>query len=270
MFRVVIYLFALYAVTHFCESKTDGFALSKLSTHLLDKDSLPLDESLFAGRFYYLGKGGQNYVFLSEDGRVVLKFLRSSRLHTLHFFYHLFPLEFLKRKISLQEENLSKTLESYTLAYQLLKKETGLLGLHFSCNTLLSSPIKLVDKLGITHTLNPNLYPFIVQERALLVKEKITQLMENKEEEAARRALNNLFALVKMRMEKGIEDKDPNLSKNFGFIGSEPIQIDGGCFSLTSSPSLEKIRQSKEDLQHWINQYYPSLSNDLAKAYETL
>lgn len=273
MLRILAYLLtllALYLVAQFCERETEGFTLSKLSTHLLDKDSPSLDESYLRQRFHYLAKGGQNYVFLSEDGRFVLKFLRSSRLHTLHFFYSLFPLKFLEEKISLQEKSLEQTLKSYELAYQLLKKETGLLSLHFSRNTPLLSPLKIVDKLGIEHTLDPNLYPFILQERAILVKDKIQQLMESNDEEGARRALHSLFALLKTRMAKGMEDRDPNLSKNFGFLGDTPIQIDGGCFSLTSSPSLEKIQESTEDLHHWINRYYPNLSNDFIKAYETL
>ena len=76
------------------------------------------------------------------------------------------------------------------------------------------------------------------------------------------------LTLIQKRIDKGIEDKDPNLSKNFGFCQNHPIQIDAGRFSLSEAPSMQKFVASKEDLQHWINAHHPALSEDFHALYE--
>jgi len=264
--RFLLLLIAFYATSQFCQKQTDGFACAKVSTLLLEN---PLSDVFELSHSYrYLGKGGQSYIFVSEDDRYVLKLFRSSRLNTLQLLYKFLPLNSFKAKIAAQENFIRQTLLSYSIAYQHLKEETGLIGVHLDRSSPLSTPLKIIDKLGIAHTLDPNQYPFVIQEKAILVKEKIEQLMHSGDLSSARLALSNLFALIQSRQEKGIEDGDPNLCKNFGFCADRPIQIDGGRFSLIKLPSNSKLGNSKEDLQHWINSRYPELSEDFNRAYE--
>lgn len=255
--KLLLFFLTLVLLQRFCETQTDGFALAKVATHLLDEPSVVME--LPATTYRYLGKGGQSYVFVSEDGSSVLKLFRSSRLNNLKLFYSVFPIKVLQKKIGIQEELLKQTLKSYSIADQYLKNETGLIGVHLDHSTNLNSPLKIVDKLGIAHTLNPNDYPFVIQEKAILVKEKIAQLMEAGKLQEARSAIAHLFAMIEARKEKGIADGDPNLIKNFGFCGDRPIQIDGGRFSLLPLPPNDKFNQSKEELQNWIHQHYPEL-----------
>lgn len=253
--RFLLFVVALYATSQFCHKATDGFAMAKVSTFLLDE---PIESvELPATTYKYLGKGGQSYIFESEDGRTVLKLFRSSRLNTLKLIHKVFPM--MEAKIGAQEELLKQTLKSYLIAEKYLKEETGLIGIHLTQKSNLTKPLILVDRMGIVHTLNPNDYPFVVQEKAILVKEKIAQLMESGKLLEARNALAHLFALIETRQEKGIHDGDPNLMKNFGFCGDRPIQIDGGRFSLLPLPPNDKFNQSKEELQNWIHQHYPEL-----------
>ncbi len=253
--RFLFFLVALYAASHFCQKATDGFAMAKVSTFLLDEATPSVE--LPATTYRYLGKGGQSYIFESEDGRHVLKLFRGSRLNTLKLIHKVFPM--METKIGVQEERMRQTLKSYLIAEKYLKAETGIIGIHLGQNSNFDTPLTLVDKLGINHTLNPNDYPFVIQERAILVKEKITQLMESGKLLSARNALAHLYALIETRQEKGIHDGDPNLMKNFGFCGDRPIQIDGGRFSLLPLPPNDKFNQSKEELQNWIHQHYPEL-----------
>lgn len=245
--KAVLFLVVFYAAAHFCQKETDGFALSKISTELLDGNTpCTYPEQ----PFLYLGKGGQSYVFASEDGRYILKLFRSSRLNTLKFF-----LPWQKSKIQRLENELQSTLQSYLIAFNFLKEETGLVAVHLDRGP--HAPLRIVDKLGIVHTLEK--CPFIVQDRAVLVQDKISQWMEAGEVEKANRALVNLDQLVQHRIDLGIFDADPNLVKNFGFCGDRPIQIDGGRFSLSPLPCNTKLESSKQQLQNWIMEHYPEL-----------
>lgn len=236
--RFIFLMLAFFALAPFCQKQTDGFAVGKVSTLLLDGSGSETD--IPAQTFRYLGKGGQSYVFVSEDNRYILKLFRSSRLNTLKFF-----LPFKKTKIELLENNLRETLQSYLIADTYLKEETGLVAVHL--NHTPHTPLQIIDKLGIVHTLNN--CPFVIQERAILVKEKIAG-----EPEKAKAVLANLEALIQHRIDLGIYDGDPNLIKNFGFCGDRPIQIDGGRFSLSPLPENSKLESSKKELINWIEE----------------
>jgi hypothetical protein len=248
-------------LSYFAQKQTDRFTFSKISTLLLEEKKAEFDSSLLSQPFSYLGKGGQSYVFVSQDKKFVLKCFRSSRLKVLRF---LSPISSsYNQKKQKMEEELKKTLESYALAYAKIPEETGLVAIHLDDHSSISSSLKIIDKLGICHTMDPNLIPFVIQKKALLVKEKIAL-----DPNGAYRYLASLFSLLKTRIEKGIEDGDPNLAKNFGFVGEKAVQIDCGRFFLSQEPSNDRIGKSKEDFQHWINAHFPELSEDLHTLYE--
>ncbi|MBS0630158.1 MAG: hypothetical protein JSS30_08075 [Verrucomicrobia bacterium] len=248
--KCILFLIAFYALAQFCQKQTDGFAVGKVSTLLLEGNGE--ETAIPSQSYHYLGKGGQAYVFISEDDQTVLKLFRSSRLNTLKFFC-----PFLKAKIDSLENNLKQTFQSYQIANTYLKNETGLIAVHFDHRP--HQPLKIVDRLGIMHTLQD--CPFVIQERAILVKEKIAQLMEAGEAEKAKESLANLRELVHHRIRLGIGDGDPNLIKNFGFCGDRPIQIDGGRFSLTPV-STGKFESSRQELKNWLNEHYPGVFDE--------
>lgn len=269
IFKTTVFACGLYATSWFCHMQTDGFALNKLSTFLVEEPSDPMDESPLTQRYLYHAKGGQSYVFISEDGQYVLKFLRGSRLNTLYFLNSLFPSKRMETKITQCEEKLDETIKSYQLAFIHLKEETGLVGLHVSSDSLATKKIKIVDKLKIEHTIRLCKYPFIVQKRALTVQEKIDDLMKKGDHQGAKKAINELISLIRMRREKGISDQDPNLCKNFGFIGTTAVQVDGGRFSKLGCDAETKLLQSKRDLGHWLKTYYPELAPYLDQTFQT-
>ncbi len=266
--RLLCITFVAWSLSVFALKKTDGFTLTKLGTVFIENREEPFDETLIQQPFTYLGKGGQSYVFLSEDGSMVIKFLRGSKRSQIDLRSPFLSAEKKKRKILETEEKMRQTLRSYAIAGNLFKEESGILATHLSSSQAIATPITLIDRSNIKHFMDPNRYPFIIQKRATLVKQTIAQLMERGETAAAKIALRSLFSLLKLRMERGIEDGDPNLAKNFGFLDLKPIQIDGGSFQLELTHSLSSIQNSQEDLQHWINKSYPELSDDFRNAYE--
>ena len=240
MKRCVLLLLALFAIGKFCHKQTDGFTLAKISQTLLEKGGSEVDPNLLQTPYRYLTKGGQSYVFASDDGRYILKFFRNSRLANLQLLQHLLPLSSIKKKIQMQEKELFETLQSFAIAQKHLKEETGLIATHLDGQIPLSAPLTIIDKLGIAHKMDANRYPFIIQERVTLVKDRIDELMHAGQVEQAHVAIASLFALVQKRIEKKIEDQDPNLSKNFGFCQNHAIQIDAGRFSFSDAPKRER------------------------------
>jgi len=243
------------------EKITDGFALSKLAHRFLEESDPLFDETPLEQRFFYLAKGGQSYVFASEDGRYVLKFFRASKLHNLELFARVSSSA--GPKIEREKKRLDKIYRSYQIANEQLQEETGLIGIHLSPSSLATRKLKIIDKLGIEHTIGARCTPFVLQKRGILLKEKLTQLAKEGKIETAKHAINQTFALVKRCKDLGIRDQDPNLAKNFGFVGDMAIELDGGSFSASGAFAIEKLRQSKDDLKSLA----PDLSVHLEDAY---
>ncbi len=145
--------------------------------------------------------------------------------------------------------------ESYRLAFEELREETGLIALHMEK----TAPIEaiLVDKLHIAHRVNLGELGFLVQKRATLVFPMLTALMEQGNIAGAKQAVKHLRQLLENRKAKGISDCDSNVSKNFGFADGQPIQIDVGRFSKAAGEAGFK----GEELTQWIRTHYPVLEN---------
>lgn len=255
MKKLLLFIALFIFLSKFCEKQTDSFQIFKLSTCLLEGEAKPLESPLLNQKYAYLCKGGQSFVFLSEDGRYVLKLFRSPRLNTLETF---FP--FFKEKIQKQRDLLKEALLSCQIAERDLKKECALVVTHLT-HTPVKGSLTLIDKLGIEHKIDPNLYPFFIQERAITVKERVSQLMEKKDIQGVKLALGQLLSLIQLRENKGVQDRDPNLSKNFGFVNDRPVQIDIGRFSLEGGCE-EKQHSSWTELQNWMHKNYPELIHE--------
>ncbi|MDN3506477.1 MAG: hypothetical protein P0S96_04535 [Simkaniaceae bacterium] len=257
--RYILIALLCLLLCQFAQKKTDRFTLSKVATQLLEAPCSEVDERLLDQSFTYLGKGGQSYVFASDDGQYVLKVFRSSRLKILQLLSH-FSSHFSVKKEKLEEE-MRQTLESYQLAFEELKEETALVAVHLDRHEELHGTLSIIDNLKIRHTMDPNLIPFVIQRRATLVKEKM-------KENPSKTHFESLLTLLRAKKEAGIEDSDPNLSKNFGFIGDRAVQIDPGRFTRTGSLNLDRLKESKDDFQHFLNAHHPELSNDFNTLFE--
>src|SRR5689334_17813265 len=111
-------LLACYLLKKFCYSKTDGFALYKICSSLRycpewEAASPTFDDSeeiaaILEQPFYYFAKGAQSYVFVSKDGKTVIKFFR---------IYHLQP------PLLLKAVALPLPLQSYQIQKMINKRQ---------------------------------------------------------------------------------------------------------------------------------------------------
>ncbi len=249
--KLLLVLGIFLAVNRFCYVKTDGFALYKIVSPFafnphweVPSQSTDGLQEIFDQPFHYLARGAQSYVFLSEDGRTVIKFFR---------LYHLRPplwMTALTLPLTLQPfrmgkmlekwQELDKNFQSYRIACEDLKEETGLLYLHLNKTSHLKKTLTLYDKIGVVHHIDLDQMEFLVQKRADLVYPTIDALVKTEGADAAKEAITSLLNLLYQRSQKGIFDKDPDICTNFGFIGKTPVQIDIGRFRRQAAPKNPK------------------------------
>jgi hypothetical protein len=286
LFKASIKIFGLILVAvllkKFCTSKTDGFALYKICSSLSycpewDANPSSFQEdpdivNIFDQPFQYLAKGAQSYVFASSDGKTVIKFFRIYHLTPPLWLTALsLPLPWQPYKVGKMLEKrreLDKDFQSYKIAFQELKEETGLLYLHLNKTDHLKKRLTIYDKIGIAHKLDLDQMEFLVQKRATLVFPSIHQLVKTEGMDGAKEAISALVKLLARRCEKGIADKDPDLNTNFGFLHKIPVQIDIGRFRREkeheySKEDRDEIIRITDHFRQWLDQNYPPLSEHL-------
>lgn len=272
--KLFLILGGFFGIERLCHRATDGFALINVyappGDHERWKTEAPLPEGLCDQPFHYLNSGSQSYVFISEDGKTVLKLFKFQHMRTppmLNFFPSKGKLG---KKRAKKRKVLEQTLDSLTLAYKEMRKETALLYLHLAKTNHLKQTITLIDKIGRTHTLDLDSVEFLLQKRGTLAYDAINEWMAKGKKETAEKGLHALFTLAKERCKKGIFDKDPDFSTNFGFIGEKPFQIDFGRLSYSEKEKnpevygLELIRITRA-FETWIAENHPDLLDSFKK-----
>lgn len=238
VFNLLLFIGCFLALERFCHKQTRGFSIS----NIFSLDEKPCTASLFSRdiekilsqRFYFLDSGLECYAFLSEDGNWVLKTFKQHHAKTGRFFSYLPLPAFLQRNMREKETRLNNSFKSLKVAYNDLKEETALLYLHLGKSSDLNRSVTLVDKLGIVHTVPLDSLDFFLQKRADLLIPTLGKLMQEGRVEEAKASISSLLELILVRCKKGIGDRDPTLTKNFGFIGTQAVVIDVGSFSKNS------------------------------------
>lgn len=265
---------AIFGTYRFCHKQTAGFTCEKIRSDLsydsrwevaTPPEELGSIRAALKQPFTYLGKGAQSYVFASEDGHYVLKFFRVAHISTPLWMRHL---PFNKEKVAVREAKRAKDFESYKLAYEHLKEETGLLYIHLNKTTSLLPRTTLVDKIGIAHTIELDEMEFLLQKRARPFYPFLEEKMGNNDKEAVKVGLKSLLQVLHTRRACGLADKDPDLETNFGFLQEKPIQFDIGRFQRGGLEKRgENLRNEviriTDDLKHWLEARDPSLASYL-------
>ncbi len=276
------------------ERKTRGFWVQRIQADdlmSLKEKPCPLTPEVqekLEQPYIFLGAGSECFAFLSQDGTTVIKFFKLDRFRPVYLHrglfcedyssfagtvaQHTFPVEalpswaahLLKRLWGIREYRLQRTFESIQLAYGDLKEETGLLYLHLQPQGKFK-PLILFDACGIAHNIDLNTTRFVLQKRATSIEEHFSSLSE----EEGKQSLDSLLALLFKRCMKGIHDRDI-VPRNFGFLGTEAIEIDTGSFSF--NPHMkeawlyrQELFYSTLDLKLWLEKTHPSLATYLVE-----
>ena len=276
--KLAFVVWVFFRVSEFCEIKTDKFRLSRIfSTLQYDArwETAPLTETqskevdtILSQKYTYLNSGGQCYVFLSEDGKSVIKFFKHHR-RTLPAWIKALPLPAqlaVKREKRLQtkEGKLLRDFASYKLSFERLQQETGVIFIHLNKTSHLKKQLTIVDKLNIEHRISLDDVEFVLQKKAELVYPHIKALVKQNDQEGAQNAIRSIVDLIITRCQKGVFDEDPRIHRNFGFIEGNALIIDVG--RLINDPERKKPEVYVKDLRKitarfkaWLLEKHPTL-----------
>ncbi|MFA5250611.1 MAG: hypothetical protein WC371_04325 [Parachlamydiales bacterium] len=240
-------LLAVLLLLGFLEVKNEGFRSSKIYFRSPDGDySNHLEglEKIFKQPFSYLGKGRQAFVFLSADGKYVVKFFN------FHHFYYPGQISypFLKDKTG----RLKLTFSSYGLAFDRLREETGLLGLHLRQDGRFQKKLQVKGPLGQSFVIDLGRTYFVVQKKVEPLKSCFFRLKGQGQLEAG---IEAFLQTVLTRLQKGIVDQDLDGVKNYGFLDGRAVNFDAGRFSfqeLSQEALAKELGRSSRKLLRWL------------------
>lgn len=198
--------------------------------------------------FTYFSQGNQCTVFLSQDGKTVLKLFRYKT--TLFPFLHRLKNCFKKKAKKPFQIKMEKTFNAAHLGCNEGKEFTQ--GLYCHLNITQGTPLFL--KLG-NKKLAFDQTRFVLQKRVEGFKETLLAARENPEE--MHKLLDSFAALLLARFQKNIRNSDPNIGPNFGFLESQAIEMDFGNY--------QKIEPNPEAQKAELSSYLNRLETALAK-----
>ena len=276
-------------VERFCHKQTRGFNLLKIASEspkaeISEIDTWPFErkqalEASLNQRFFFLDSGGQSYAFLSQDGKTIIKFFKQHHLRNWKRLNALpLPKVLHKWKRTILKKNRHQSplfLESCKIAYQDFSERTGLIYLHLNQTTCFKKKIEIVDRLGIVHYVDLDTTDFALQKKAELCHPKLRKLIFENNLDTAKECIDSLLELIIERFEKGIHDRDPNIRRNVGYIGTQAIEVDLGSFTYEQTlknPQLlyKQLIDTTHKLQQWLFKEKPELSVYLANKLELL
>ena len=283
-FSVLVLIIAYAAWSY--NNANDGFTLGGIFSerslvsdraHALSEDEERLVASIFDQDFTYLGRGGQFYAFVSQDGKHVLKFFRYKRFRHEPWldYFDFIPMidDYRLSRIKQKRQKLEKVVNSCLVAFDHLKESAGLELIHLAKTTNLKKAVKIIDKRGDHHFVNLDEMEFIVQKKAQLLGANIDDLMKNENFIGAKALLSNTVQMIYSESLHGVIDKDPAFMQNTGVLDGRPIHIDIGQIVFDAevmdlSRSKQEVINKTLKLNRWLQSKYPELSQHLEEEVE--
>lgn len=241
-------------------------------------DKAMVDEIL-SQEFYYLGKGCQSYVFKSKDDRYVIKFFKYQRMRPqfwLDYVAFIPPVAaYLQEKISAKQAKLHAAFASWKLAYEELKKETGVIYVHFNKKKEWNRQLILYDKLGRQHRLELDDLEFMVQKKGQMLCDVLLEYKQKNRLTEATVLVDHLLQLILSEYQRGYADNDHALMQNTGVFSGIPMHIDVGQFiknSIVSCPKLYKqeLFNKMWKFRLWLECEHPQLKKYLDGSLEAI
>lgn len=261
---------------------TGGFTRSNITSDFSYHEkwqTLPLSASereqlkkILTQKFFYLGKGCQSYVFASEDGKYVLKFVKYQRFRPQAFLDYFEFIPFINRyrlaKIEKKHKKLDMLFTSWKTAYEHLREETGLVYVHLNKSSDLQQTVSIYDKMGLEHKLDMDEMEFLLQKRARMLCPTVTSFVQRGETDKARRLIDHLLGMILSEYRRGLADNDHALMQNTGAMDEIPVHIDVGQFVIKpeiSSPDVYKQELFSKTFKFhkWLSRHHPELATYL-------
>lgn len=263
--RIFIF-FSIFSIwSHF---RLDGFSEKKVIVESEEKESIQTFQTFeeltpyISQKFTYLAKGHQCFVFASQDGKYVIKLINHRRfdipLWIKPFTFVTFIQNFKEKRCARKDPSV----KSYFLAYEQLRRETGIIHMQIGKSAPSHYKISLIDKAHIPHEIDLGKVDFIVQKKVESIENFLYEASRKKE--TLQKALRAILENIASRAHKSIIDEDVDIWINYGYLEGKSILVDPGRLvfkeDLTSSIQREKeMRKSTKLLRKWLLKNYPDL-----------
>lgn len=208
-----------------------------------------LVRKVLSQKFSYLGKGRQTFVFASADGKYVLKFFNYHHLY--------YPAKVNVPLLKNKKHRIEGLFSSYKLAFETLKKETGLLYLHLNQGSDFVKTIQLVNPCGVLIEVDLNKTYFVLQRKADLLPDCFATLADQGK---LKEGVDAFLELVLKKIDKQVIDDDLDAVKNYGFIGSRVVNFDAGRYQkkeISHQLFDAELKKSTKVLFKWMIKRYP-------------
>lgn len=232
----ILAAFLCVLIERFCYFQTGTFSLSKMCEPTSPPSPVALSASIELKQpLRFIGAGKQFYAFETADEKYVVKFLKWSRRRPLPWLERV-PLPFHSWKASYlaaRHDRAQFLQKSAQIALERLPHETQL---------VVPQPVKrftLIDRLGISHTVDSSSTHFYVQRKAL----NFTTYFEAHPSET-HHLLQSFIHTVADQCRQGICNQDPAIDRNYGVVDGEVILMDIGSFSPSPREHVQKILQT--------------------------
>ncbi len=223
---------------------TSGFHLERMILDVYrhsDWDTTPLPQSqmreikkVLRRPFTYLSRGSQAFVFASEDGRYVLKlFYSPQKAHPWRQWIRTHVRK--KSAKSAPLEKVHRVLSAAKLAFEQGSAWTGVVYVHLNPTETQLPETVLKAPCGKTCKIDLNQYRFVLQERAIPIREGLAMAIEQGDRSAVRALFHSFAELILTRASKGIRNGDVTVYSNFGCLGSRVIEWDFGNYWIDAS-----------------------------------
>lgn len=210
--------------------------------------------ALFSKPFTYLAKGKQSFVFLSSDGKHVLKLFRFDTCKTPfgQAFAH-----WMRGRLGLRTkeprkafgERVHRTFQSCWLCYDRAPLLTGVEWIHLNPKAGKIPPFQVKDRLGRTFSIDPSRFRLVVQKRAVPI------LVAMRDSANRVEIVRSFSELIDQLAAMGFTNDDRKIAQNFGVLDGRAAAIDIGNFSLAESVPEEETAQFKERMQRWLSKH---------------
>lgn len=246
---------SIIAGERLCHFLTDGFYEYRITSSFPPQEewisSQSPPEGALTQPYHYLGCGAQSFVFSSEDNQFVLKFFKHHRWRKAE-------------KACYRHHTLMSAL--YALKY--LHDESLVEYVHLNCDTVDLPTVKCRDRLNKVHSFDLNKYQFIIQRKGVTLKERLLLKKAENNLEGAKKDLHQALNLLTHCHHKGTTNHDPNMPRNFGFVGDLPIVIDSGAFwnyqgETQQKLSYEELHKGTFQLIQWTKKEFPALTQEV-------
>lgn len=249
MLKFIIPFFIAVFLSFLAEIRTEGFRVSKLKHDtFVEISNFDLNKN-----FFYLGRGRQFFVFQSQCGNYVLKFINFNNISYPKIFKYI---PFFKNSLNRRDQRWDLTFNSLKLALN-LQEETKIKCIHLGRST---QSICIFDKFNRKFILDLDKTGFIIQRKADPFFPTLQKAYEKEGIDGVIKRIDAFLKVINDRISKNIADDDLNIANNMGFVGEEAVIIDIGRLYL--DPNLirkKELLRSSKNLRVWLLNNYPNV-----------